>query len=91
MGVMEDIGRGPVGLDTVVFIYFIEEHVTFLPLVEPVFAAIDTGVFQLAAALAGGCRVYLTNDRELPSIPGLRILQLRDYTPPSPPNSNTQD
>jgi len=40
---MEDIGRGPVGLDTAVFIHFVEEHATFLPLVEPVFAAIETG------------------------------------------------
>jgi predicted nucleic acid-binding protein len=34
---------------------------------------------QLAAALGGGCRVYLTNDRALPSIPGLEILQVKDY------------
>lgn len=147
MGLMEDIGRGPVGLDTVVFIYLIEEHPQFLPLVEPVFTTIDAdglqgvtsaltlletlvapyragnsvlaekyealltrsrnirllelhrpllraaaqlratlGVktpdaLQLAAALAGGCRAYLTNDRGLPSIPGLRVLQLRDYLP----------
>lgn len=147
MGLIEDIGAGPVGLDTVIFIYFIEEHPQFLPLVEPVFTAIDAAslegvtsgltlletlvapyragnvslaeryeallsrsrgirmveldrpllraaaqlrarlrvktpdALQLAAALAGGCRVYLTNDRELPAVPGLRILQLRDYLP----------
>lgn len=34
---------------------------------------------QLAAALAGRCTSFLTNDRRLPSIPGLRVLQLRDY------------
>lgn len=34
---------------------------------------------QLAAALTTGCTAYLTNDRALPGIPGLRILQLRDY------------
>lgn len=145
MGLMEEIGRGPVGLDTAVFIYFIEEHPRFLPLVEPVFAAIDAGplegvtsgltlletlvapyragnrslaeryealltrsrgirlvelhrpllraaaqlrasvqvktpdALQLAATLATNCVVYLTNDRDLPSVPGLRILQLRDY------------
>lgn len=147
MGLIEEIGRGPVGLDTAVFIYFIEEHPQFLPLVEPLFAAIDAGplegvtsgltlletlvapyragngllaeryealltrsrgirlvdlhrpllraaaqlrarvrartpdALQLAAALAANCTAYLTNDRELPPIPGLRILQLRDYLP----------
>jgi predicted nucleic acid-binding protein len=144
---MEEIGRGPVGLDTAIFIYFIEEHPQFLPLVEPVFAAIDAGslegvtsgltlletlvapyragnaplaerynalltrsrgirfvdlhrlllraaaqlratvrvktpdALQLTAALSANCATYLTNDRDLPSIPGLRILQLRDYLP----------
>ena len=34
---------------------------------------------QLAAALAARCPVFVTNDRRLPAIPGLRVLQLRDY------------
>jgi len=37
MGLMADVGRGPVGVDTAIFIYFIEEHPRFLPLVEPLF------------------------------------------------------
>jgi len=147
VGPMKEIGGGPVGLDTVVFIYFIEEHPQYLALVEPVFTAIDTGTLegvtsgltlletlvvpyrtgnlplaqqyeailtrsrgirmldfdrpllraaaqlraglrirtpdalQIAAALDGHCSVYLTNDRALPSIPGLKCLQLRDYLP----------
>ncbi|MCI0546258.1 MAG: PIN domain-containing protein [Candidatus Rokubacteria bacterium] len=40
MGLIADLGRGPVGLDTAVFIYFIEEHPRFLPVVAPVFSAI---------------------------------------------------
>ena len=36
---------------------------------------------QLAAALAARCSTYLTNDRELPPVPGLKILQLQDYLP----------
>ena len=149
MGLMEDIGSGPVGIDTVIFIYFIEEHFQFLPLVEPVFAAIDSGVIQgvtsgltlletlvapyragnsplaeryealltrsrgirlvdlhrpilraaaqlravariktpdalqIAAAINANCKAFLTNDRDLPPIAGLRILQLRDYQPAS--------
>lgn len=147
MGLMEDIGTGPVGLDTAIFIYLIEEHADFLPLVEPVFAAIDAGplegvtsgvtlletlvapyrtgnltlaeryealltssrgirlldlhrpllraaaqlraslrlktpdALQLAAALSANRTAFLTNDRDLPPVPGLRILQLRDYLP----------
>ena len=40
MGLIADLGRGPVGLDTPVFIYFIEEHPRFLPVVAPVFSAV---------------------------------------------------
>ena len=146
MGLMNDIGRGPVGVDTVVFIYFIEEHPQFLPLIEPLFQAVDdgrmelitsaltlleilvvpyrtgdhwlaarydsiltrsrgvrladisrdhlraaaqlrakTGVktpdsLQLVAALAGRCTAFLTNDRQLPTLPSIRILQLASYS-----------
>jgi len=142
---MEDLGRGPVGVDAVIFIYFIEEHPRFLALVEPLFRAVDQGrieiitsaltllevlvvpyrrgdhvlagryesilarsrgvriadisryhlraaaqlragtgvkvpdAVQLVAALAGGCTVFLTNGRELPNVPGIRILQLTSY------------
>jgi len=145
MGLMTDLGRGPVGVDTVVFIYFIEEHSQFVPLLEPLFREVDggrrdlvtsaltllevlvvpyrsgdhllagryealltqsrgvrlaeisrdhlraaaqlravTGVktpdsLQLVAALAAGCTTFLANDRDLPNIPGLRILQLSSY------------
>lgn len=33
---------------------------------------------QIAAALSMGCSAFITNDRRLPQIPGLRILQLSD-------------
>lgn len=145
MGLMADLGRGPLGVDTAIFIYFIEEHPKFLPLIEPLFRAVDegrlemitssltllevlivpyrtgdhllatryesilvrsrgvhiadisrdhlraaaqlratTGVktpdsLQLVAALAGGCTAFLTNDRGLPSIPRMRMLQLASY------------
>jgi predicted nucleic acid-binding protein len=143
---ISEIGDGPLALDTVVFIYFIEEHPRYLPLLDPVFAAIDKerlpaiastltllevlvvpyragnislaeryeqvltrsrglrlvdidrtqlrgaaqlralhaglrtpDAIQISAALSGECTVLLTNDRELPVAPGLRILQLRDF------------
>jgi len=40
---LNDLGEGPVALDTAIFIYFVEEHPLYLPLVEPVFKAIDSG------------------------------------------------
>jgi predicted nucleic acid-binding protein len=145
VGLIADLEPGPVGVDTAIFIYFIEEHPKFLPLIQPLFRAVDegrirlitssltllevlvvpyrtgdhllairyesilarsrgvyiadisrdhlrtaaqlraaTGVktpdsLQLVAALSGGCTTFLTNDRDLPSIPGLRILQLASY------------
>ena len=35
---------------------------------------------QVSAALSAGCSALLTNDRQFPVIPGLRILQLKDYS-----------
>ncbi len=145
MGLIDELGRGPIGLDTVVFIYLIEEHPHYLPVVEPIFTAVNDGTLdvvtsgvtlletlvqpyrtgdavlaqryehvltrsrgvhvidldrpvlrtaarlraalrvktpdalQLAAALMAACPAYVTNDRTLPPIPDLRIVQLRDY------------
>lgn len=146
MGLIGEIGDGPLALDTAVFIYFIEKHRRFLAALDPVFAAIDAGrlpavassltllevlvvpyragnaalaeryeqvltrsrglrlididraqlraaaqlravhaglrtpdAVQVSAALAGGCSALLTNDRDLPAVPGLRILQLKDF------------
>ena len=43
MELIDDLKPGPVALDTPVFIYFIEEDKQFLPLVKPLFEAIDHG------------------------------------------------
>ena len=34
---------------------------------------------QLVAAISGGCRTFLTNDRRLPPMPGLRTLELASF------------
>ena len=34
---------------------------------------------QIVAALTGGCTTLVTNDRRIPSIPGMRVLRLADY------------
>ncbi len=145
MGLIDDVGAGPAGIDTAVFIYFIQEHSRFLPLVLPLFEEADAGkrelvtsaltllevlvvpyrtadvaladryealltrsrgirllditaghlrdaaalrartriktpdALQLAAAVSAGCQTFVTNDRDLPKIPGLRLVQLSDY------------
>ncbi|MFQ5789830.1 MAG: type II toxin-antitoxin system VapC family toxin [Acidobacteriota bacterium] len=142
---MEDLGRGPIGLDTAVFIYYIEEHPRFLDIVAPIFLAMDEGRFQavtsaltlletlvvpyraanlgladryeilltqsrglrlieldrpllrfaaqlratfrvktpdalqLSAAMTAGCKVFLTHDRDLPSLRGIEVLQIGRY------------
>jgi predicted nucleic acid-binding protein len=143
---IREIGKGPLALDTVVFIYFIEEHPRFLSVLDPIFTAVDEGrlpavassltllevlvvpyragniplaeryeqvltrsrglrlveidraqlraaaqlralhpnlrtsdAIQISAALSGGCSALLTNDRDLPAVPGLRILQLEGF------------
>ena len=145
MGLTKALGSGPVALDTVAFIYFIEEHERFVSVVAPLFVdtargrrrlvtsaltllevlvvpyragdvalaeryealltrsrgltlvGIERGqlraaaqlraaygvrtpdALQLAAALAHRCAAFVTNDRRLPQIPGLRVVQLSDY------------
>lgn len=145
MGLIEALGAGPVALDTAVFIYLMEEHPRYLPVLRPLFESVDRGerevvtsavtlvevlvvpyraanvalaaryealltrsrgvrlvdlersqlragaqlraryevrtpdALQLAAALSARCGVFVTSDRRLPDIAGLRIEQLSDY------------
>ncbi len=147
MALLDEVGAGPIAIDTAPFIYLIEEHETYLPVVEPVFSAIDDGriaavssaltllevlvvplraadmalarryeellghsrglelvevsravlrdaaalraatgmrtpdAIQIATALQRGCTSFVTNDRALPALPGLGILQLSDFLP----------
>ncbi len=142
MGLIEDLGEGPIALDTVIFIYWIEENPAYLSQIEPLFRAVDRGeievvtsaitllevlvvpyraakvglaeryeqlltrashlrmvdidrqqlraaaqlravhgirtpdALQLAAGLATRATTMITNDRRLPGIPGLEVLQL---------------
>ncbi len=145
MGLIEEVGAGPVALDTAVFIYFAERHPDYAALVRPLFVAADGGelqlvtsgvtllevlvvpyrvgdvplaaryealltrsrglrvvdldhvqlrtaaqlralhgvrtpdALQLAAALTARCSAFVTNDRRLPAVPGLRIIQLDEH------------
>ncbi len=145
MGLIDDIGPGNVGIDTSIFIYFIEETPQFLPALVPLFLDADDGRRELiasavtllevlvvpyragnhalaeryealltrsrgvrlidltrdqlrraaqiraatgartpdallvAAALTTRCTAFVTNDRRLPAVSGLRIIQLAAY------------
>jgi predicted nucleic acid-binding protein len=145
VALIDDLGAGPIGVDTAVFIYFIEEDERFLPAIAPLFGAADKGrlelvtsaltllevlvvpyragnarlaeryevlltqsrgirtvdltrdhlrvaaqlraatgaatpdALQLATAVGTGCSAFVTNDRRLPMVPGLAIIQLAAY------------
>lgn len=145
MGLISELGSGAVGVDTSIFIYFIEEEPRFLPLVLPIFAGADEGKWELVtsaltllevlvvpyragnhqlaecyerlltrsrgirmidltrdqlraaaqlraatgaktpdalhlvSALGAGCKIFITNDRRLPTVPGLRVIQLSSF------------
>ena len=50
MGLIEELGDGPVALDTAPFIYYIEESPPFLAAIKPVFAAADAGSLNLVTS-----------------------------------------
>lgn len=43
MELVEAVGAGPVGLDTAIFIYFIEEHPRYLRALQALFVRLDAG------------------------------------------------
>jgi predicted nucleic acid-binding protein len=142
VGLISDVGVGNIGVDTAIFIYFIEDHPKFLPALLPLFQEADRGkrelitsaltllevlvvpyrtgnralaqryealltrsrgvrivdvsrdqlraaaqlraatgvttpdALQLVAAIGEGCTTFLSNDRRLPPVPGLRLVDL---------------
>jgi predicted nucleic acid-binding protein len=145
VGLAATLGSGRVALDTAIFIYFIEEHPDFLPVIAPIFEETARGArelvtsaltllevlgvpyrahdaalagryetlltnsrglqlvdidrnqlraaaqlraayrirtpdsLQIVAALSQRCSAFVTNDRALPELPGLKVVQLRDH------------
>lgn len=43
MGLLSDIGDGPIGLDSSIFIYYIEENPRYIATLDPVFDALTEG------------------------------------------------
>ncbi|MBI2736469.1 MAG: PIN domain-containing protein [Rhodospirillales bacterium] len=50
MALIDDIGQGPVGIDTAIFIYFIEEDVRYISTIEPIFEAADAGRIEIVTS-----------------------------------------
>ena len=50
MGLIDDVGAGPVAVDTAVFIYFIDEAPEFLQHILPLFAEADQGKRELVTS-----------------------------------------
>jgi len=50
VGLIADLGRGPVGADTALFIHLIEERPPFLSLIEPLFREADEGRRELVTS-----------------------------------------
>jgi predicted nucleic acid-binding protein len=50
VGLIADLGRSPVGVDTALFIYLIEEEPRYLPVIEPLFRAADEGTRELVTS-----------------------------------------
>jgi len=45
-GLIRELGRGPIGLAPEIFVYFVEQHSRFLPLVRPIFDGARRGRWQ---------------------------------------------
>jgi predicted nucleic acid-binding protein len=50
VGLIADLGPGRIGVDTCLFIYYIEEDPRFLPLIEPLFREADAGTRELVTS-----------------------------------------
>lgn len=64
MGLIDELGAGPVALDTSAFIYLIEEHPRYLPVVEPVFTAVDAGDLEAVTSAVTLLEVLVVPYRE---------------------------
>ena len=92
MGLTEDVGRGPVAVDTALFIYLIEEHPRFLAPVRALFERADKGEIEIVTSALtllevlvvplrmGDHRLAAQYDALLTRSRGVRIIDLsRDH------------
>ena len=50
MALIDDIGEGPVGIDTAIFIHFIEEDARYISTIAPLFEAADAGGIEIVTS-----------------------------------------
>lgn len=50
MALIDDIGERPVGIDTAIFIYFIEEDARYISTIAPLFEAADAGEIEIVTS-----------------------------------------
>ncbi|MEX1257139.1 MAG: PIN domain-containing protein [Gemmatimonadota bacterium] len=50
MGLISDLGSGPVAIDTAAIIYLVERHPRYLPILRPCFMAADQGDLELVTS-----------------------------------------
>src|SRR6266542_6946758 len=53
MDLIAAIGSGPVAIDSAIFIYFIERHPRYLPLLRPIFLSLDRGLLSSVTSARG--------------------------------------
>ena len=75
MGLIEALGKGPVAVDTCAFIYYIEEHPRFLPVIGPLFEAVDAQRVLLVTSIVTMLEVLV-----VPLAAGDRVLARRYET-----------
>ena len=94
MGLISNLGAGNIGVDTVIFIYFIEDHPKFLPAILPLFQEADQGKRELITSALTLFEVlvvpYRTGNRALAEryealltrSRGVRIVDISHDVPP---------
>jgi predicted nucleic acid-binding protein len=50
VGLIDALPAGPVAVDTVVFVHFVEQHTELLPVIRPLFVAADSGSLRLVTS-----------------------------------------
>lgn len=50
MALIDDVGRGPIGVDSAIFIYFIEEDARYIATIAPLFEAADAGHVEIVTS-----------------------------------------
>ena len=73
---MDAVGDEPIATDTAVFVDIDRPLLRAAAALRARHAIKTPDALEVAAALSAGCRAFVTNDRKLPTIPGLEVIDL---------------